>query len=165
MNTEDIRPAEPTAELRAPLSGPSRRLVLAAGAGGGALVLAACSAAPGPTRSDVSTSGGSGSSGSAVRSAGAGQVLAPLSSVAVGSAIAAKSADGSDILISRTGPDTVAAFSAVCPHQGCTVAASFACPCHGSTFDPKTGARLSGPAQNGLATVAVAVSGGNIVAG
>jgi Rieske Fe-S protein len=67
-------------------------------------------------------------------------------------------------LITRTAVDTVVAFSAICPHQGCTVPSSFNCPCHGSRFDPKTGAHLAGPAPTGLKTVPVTVSGDNIVA-
>jgi Rieske Fe-S protein len=82
----------------------------------------------------------------------------------VGSAISGKDSSGKPILISRTGQSTVAAYSAICPHQGCTVANSFACPCHGSTFDPNTGARLSGPAASGLSKVAVTISGSFIVA-
>jgi Rieske Fe-S protein len=57
------------------------------------------------------------------------------------------------------------AFSAICPHQGCTVGyggGQFQCPCHGSTFDGSTGAVLSGPAQSGLSPIAITVSGGQI---
>jgi Rieske Fe-S protein len=163
-------------------NGVSRRSVLAVGATGVSVVaLAACSQAPDPNKasgastsssgtgagasSGTSTSSaatGSGSS-SAVGATSSGTVIAALSSVTVGSSISAKD-KGDDILITRTAADTVVAFSAVCPHQGCTVASSFACPCHGSTFDPKTGAHISGPAPTGLKTVAVAVSGDNIIA-
>ena len=57
------------------------------------------------------------------------------------------------------------AFDAVCPHQGCTVAYApsaklIACPCHGSEFDPKTGAVLRGPAATGLTSIRV-VKGAN----
>jgi Rieske Fe-S protein len=38
----------------------------------------------------------------------------------------------------RTGADTFAAFSLICPHFGCTVGisngSSFLCPCHGARF-------------------------------
>ena len=48
--------------------------------------------------------------------------------------------------------------SAVCPHLGCVVhwnsaESSWDCPCHGSRFDPRTGARLNGPADRGLAPI------------
>jgi Rieske Fe-S protein len=153
--------------------GPSRRTVLAVGATGvSALALAACSkAAPPSTNSPAASSAaqsGSGAQPSSAASSGSGsgaKVLAKLSDIQVGAATAAKGADGRDILISRTGQTTVAAFSAICPHQGCTVANTFMCPCHGSTFDPKTGAHISGPAPTGLATVPVSVQGDNVVAG
>lgn len=49
-------------------------------------------------------------------------------------------------------PDGIYAVSAVCTHLGCTVAQSadgFACPCHGSQFDP-TGKVVGGPAPRPL---------------
>ncbi len=54
------------------------------------------------------------------------------------------------------------AYDAVCPHAGCTVGYSPAanlivCPCHGSEFDPSTGAVVSPPAPHGLASIQVAV--------
>ena len=140
----------------------SRRLVLAVGtAGASTLALAACSRVPAGNGSPAAAPDGAAASGG---SGGSG-VLASLSSIPVGSAVAAKGANGADILISRTAQNSVAAFSAVCPHQGCTVAPSFQCPCHGSTFDPKTGTNLSGPAPTGLTVVPVTISGTNIVAG
>lgn len=50
--------------------------------------------------------------------------------------------------------------SAVCPHLGCVVhwnaaETSWDCPCHGSRFDPRDGARLNGPADRGLAPIAL----------
>ena len=63
---------------------------------------------------------------------------------------------------------TVAGFSAICTHQGCTVkpgSQTFVCPCHGSTYDAKTGDRLSGPARSALSKFAVQVSGQNVVPG
>jgi nitrite reductase/ring-hydroxylating ferredoxin subunit len=52
--------------------------------------------------------------------------------------------------------------SAVCPHLGCvvhwnSVESSWDCPCHGSRFDPRTGARLNGPADRGLAPLELQV--------
>ena len=54
------------------------------------------------------------------------------------------------------------AYDAVCPHAGCTVGYSSAanlmvCPCHGSEFDPSTGAVVSPPASHGLTSIQVAV--------
>jgi cytochrome b6-f complex iron-sulfur subunit len=153
----------------------SRRAVLAVGATGAAAVtLAACSKAASPgvvnggAASTAAATSGAGGASSAAGSAAAGsggKVLATLADVPAGSAVAATGTDGGPIIISRTGAASVVAFSAICPHQGCTVAPSFACPCHGSTFDAKTGTNLSGPAPSGLTAVPVSVSGQNIVAG
>jgi thiosulfate dehydrogenase [quinone] large subunit len=54
------------------------------------------------------------------------------------------------------------AFNAVCPHAGCTVgyyagSQLIVCPCHGSEFNPSTGAVEVGPAQRGLAKIPVAL--------
>jgi len=58
------------------------------------------------------------------------------------------------------------AYSAVCTHQGCTVAYKnnkLACPCHGSVFDPVTGGEVvNGPAQRPLPEIPVEVRGGEV---
>ncbi len=44
---------------------------------------------------------------------------------------------GTPVAAVRTGTDTFAAFSLICPHFGCTVGingSSFLCPCHGARF-------------------------------
>jgi quinol---cytochrome c reductase iron-sulfur subunit, bacillus type len=56
--------------------------------------------------------------------------------------------------------DTVAAYSAVCPHLGCGVEArgnGFACPCHGSSFDGQ-GRVVGGPAPRSLDPLEVGVA-------
>jgi thiosulfate dehydrogenase [quinone] large subunit len=61
----------------------------------------------------------------------------------------------------------IRAFSAVCTHAGCTVdyqAGQFVCPCHGGTFDGKTGAVVSGPPPSPLQQHKVIESGGAIYA-
>jgi nitrite reductase/ring-hydroxylating ferredoxin subunit len=58
-------------------------------------------------------------------------------------------------------------FSAICPHQGCTVGevtqGVIVCPCHFSTFAIADGAVQQGPAQSGLQPVNVKVVGTDIV--
>ena len=58
------------------------------------------------------------------------------------------------------------AFSAVCPHQGCTVGGvadgTITCPCHGSTFDAATGAVTQGPATKPLEAKSVSVGADGI---
>src|SRR6476469_2034349 len=44
---------------------------------------------------------------------------------------------GTPVAAVRTGADTFAAFSLICPHFGCTVGingSAFLCPCHGARF-------------------------------
>ena len=69
---------------------------------------------------------------------------------------------GPVLLASSNG--TVVAHSAVCTHQGCTIAASGSCPCHGSKFNVTTGAVENPPALQPLSEVAVTVSGGQVYA-
>jgi len=63
----------------------------------------------------------------------------------------------------------VFAYSAICTHQGCTVAYDSAskhlkCPCHGAEFDPANGAKaIAGPTKTALAKVKVAVTGAWVV--
>ena len=64
------------------------------------------------------------------------------------------------IVIQQTAGKFVA-FDAVCPHAGCTVGYSasndlIVCPCHGSEFNPVTGAVELGPAAQGLRPIQVA---------
>ena len=64
-------------------------------------------------------------------------------------------------IVRGTGED-ITAFSGYCTHQGCAVAMAgeeLECPCHGSTFDAKTGEVLSAPAASPLPPVAVEVDG------
>lgn len=59
------------------------------------------------------------------------------------------------------------AYTAVCTHQGCTVAfdgSQFACPCHGATFDATSGDVTGGPARGPLTKIAVRVANGQVYA-
>lgn len=61
--------------------------------------------------------------------------------------------------------DKVSAFSAVCPHLGCSVnvageaGGGFACPCHTSAFD-REGKRKSGPSPRDLDALATRIEDG-----
>ena len=69
------------------------------------------------------------------------------------------------IVVTRT-DSAIVAFTAQCTHQGCAVTLTdnyLKCPCHGSRFDPLTGAALRGPATQPLATVPVVVDGQSVV--
>jgi Rieske Fe-S protein len=129
---------------------PRRNLLIAGTAGLGALTLAACAGGSGiPELTGIS----------------AGDVVVPLSEVPVGGTYEL-SLDGRRVLISQPTEGTVAAFDARCTHQGCTVRATedgLACPCHGSQFDPATGAVVHGPATEPLAPVGLTVRGPDVV--
>ena len=71
------------------------------------------------------------------------------------------------VVVTKDQSGQVRAFSAICTHQGCTVASvsggTINCPCHGSKFDAATGQPVAGPAKSPLPTVAVAVRDGSVV--
>jgi cytochrome b6-f complex iron-sulfur subunit len=63
--------------------------------------------------------------------------------------------------------NTVLAVDPTCTHQGCPVewksdSAAFACPCHGSRFEPG-GAVVTGPAVRPLSTYPTLVEGDQIL--
>lgn len=159
------------------MTDPTRRTVLtlgSAGAIGGALALAGCAAdAPSPTSTpsdapptvveDPPTSTGP---TAAPDAPALGGDVAALADVPVGGSIDA-TIDGEPALVSQPTAGQVVAFSAICTHQQCVVAAAgdeFHCPCHGSMFDAATGDVIQGPALEPLTPIAVAVSGDRIVA-
>jgi cytochrome b6-f complex iron-sulfur subunit len=156
------------------------RLGTALGVGAaGASVLAACGG--GESGSSGSGSGGSGSGGSGGNAgsssnkssgggsteaqASGGQAIAEASQVAPGSAVKFRDSGQPSVLVHLKSGDFVA-YSAVCTHQGCTVAyknGQLACPCHGSVFDPAhDGAVVNGPAQRPLPQIPVEVRGGEV---
>lgn len=136
----------------------------------GTIVLAGCAPAPLPPGNGTGTS-----------SRGPGQVppqrvpvasplppgteLAQVSAIPVGGTAPA-TVDGQEFLLAQPVAGTVVAFSAICTHQGCLVAAAgdeFDCSCHGSRFAAATGAVLNGPAVRPLEAIAVTISEGAVV--
>ena len=62
---------------------------------------------------------------------------------------------------------TFVAFSAVCTHAGCAVqfdsgSMQFICPCHGGTYDARSGRVLAGPPPSPLPSIPVHVVNGEI---
>ncbi|HEX6878646.1 MAG TPA: Rieske (2Fe-2S) protein [Nocardioidaceae bacterium] len=161
--------AHATKDTDRPTDRISRRNLLLAGTG---TVLAA---------STIAACGGDGSStkpagsGGASRSSGAGkgggqgssdEALAKVSQVPVGGAVSATSSDGKPVIVAQPRAGKLVAFSAICTHQGCTVAPAdkiLQCPCHGSTYDLATGKNTGGPAPSPLAKIPVKVEGGKVV--
>lgn len=96
--------------------------------------------------------------------ASGGSTTIDLSSIPVGGAVSA-SINGNPVVVAQPSTGKVVAFSAVCTHQGCTVAPQgkeYDCPCHGARFDAATGAVLQGPATAPLAKLTATVSGGKV---
>lgn len=155
----------------------TRRTILtlgSAGAVGGALALAGCAAdAPADTASPTATTPPPSVTDepptgetSAPDASPVGEDIAALADVPVGGSIDA-TINGEPALIAQPTAGQVVAFSAVCTHQQCVVAAAgseFDCPCHGSKFDAATGDVINGPALRPLSAIPVAVSGDRIVA-
>ena len=153
------------------------RLGAALGVGAaGASVLAACGGSGGGQSggggSAGDSAGGSASpsaeaSGGATETAAAsgGSGIASVSEVGPGSAAKFEDSGSPAVLVHLQSGDFVA-YSAVCTHQGCTVAykdGQLACPCHGSIFDPANGAAVvNGPAQQPLPEIPVEVRGGEV---
>jgi Rieske Fe-S protein len=130
----------------------TRRTILTAGIGASAAALAACSS-PDP-----------GTAASSPSEPAPGTVVRALADIPVGGSVSVK-VDGHPLVLAQPTAGKVVAFSAICTHQGCVVAAKgaeFDCPCHGSRFDAATGAVLSGPATTPLAPLTVTVSGDNV---
>ena len=100
--------------------------------------------------------------------AGKGTKIVKLTSLKVGATRNFVASNGAPAILFRT-KTGVFAYSAICTHQGCTVAYSASsktmkCPCHQAEFDPnKSGQVVNGPAVNPLGKVKVAVSGAWVI--
>jgi Rieske Fe-S protein len=165
-----------TARLSRLPSPPTRRgVVVAAGGAGLAAALAACGGsgshtsaggAPQGSSPDSAPSGASPSepaSGSASGSGSGATVLGKASDVPVGGGTVY--AD-QKVVVTQPAAGQFKGFSAVCTHQGCTVAnvsgGLIHCPCHGSTFHVADGSVAGGPATAPLPAEQITVSGGEI---
>lgn len=86
----------------------------------------------------------------------------PLATVGGTLALDANSLDPQGILLYRSGPASVLAFSRKCTHLGCTIGAFenglSTCPCHGSQYDTQGGV-VRGPSQSPLRQHTATVSG------
>ncbi|MGH3448101.1 MAG: Rieske (2Fe-2S) protein [Nocardioidaceae bacterium] len=176
----DQRAQDPPREHAALPGTLRRRQVLMAGAGAvGLLTVAACSGggSPGDGAGDGGGGGGGGDAGGAPgtdtsTTGGAtgspGEELTTLADVPVGGAVSAQDADDHPLIVAQPTAGKAVAFSAICTHQGCTVAPQgkkLVCPCHGSVYDATTGENISGPAPAPLHPVAVQVIKGEVVSG
>ncbi|QAY73844.1 Rieske (2Fe-2S) protein [Agromyces protaetiae] len=153
----------------------TRRIALTlggTGAIGGVLLLVGCApddgsgGSTGSPDGGIGTGSGNGGAGEAP-AADPGAEVAALADVPVGGSLGVE-VDGQPVLVAQPTAGQVVAFSAICTHQQCVVAAAGAelkCPCHGSTFDAATGDVIVGPALRALDPFAVRLDGDRIVAG
>ncbi|MDP9480648.1 MAG: Rieske (2Fe-2S) protein [Actinomycetota bacterium] len=117
---------------------------------------------PGGETADVAGSGGT--TATEVRG---GTAIVREAAVAPGSAVEFTDTEsGQPAVLVHLQDGDFAAYSAVCTHQGCTVAyqnGNLACPCHGSVFDPANGgAVVSPPANRPLPEIPVEVRDGGV---
>ena len=125
-----------------------RRAVLCgAGAVGAAVLAAGCAGGQTPSAEDLS-----------------GKEIAKTADIPVGGG---KVYGGDKVVVTQPSEGTFKAFTAVCPHQGCTVdkvqGGLIRCPCHGSEFAIADGAVRKGPAEEPLKEYPVQVKGDGIV--
>ncbi len=159
-----------------PVSTSRRTVVAAAGAVGLGAALAACggsnnSASSTPSQDTSSQAAGSssaagsaaGSSSAPAGGSGGGTVLAKTSEIPQGGG---KVFTDKQVVVTQPTAGTYKAFTAVCPHQGCTVNkvqnGTIDCPCHGSKFHIADGSVAAGPATQPLAPAKINVEGGSV---
>ncbi len=159
-----------------PVNPARRSVVAAAGAAGLASALAACggsgktsgSATPSQGGGDTSqqasqpSSGSDGGTGSGTGSGGGAQ-LAKTSDIPKGGG---QVFADQKVVVTQPSAGQFKGFSAVCPHQGCTVSevkdGTINCPCHGSKFHIADGSVATGPATQPLAPAKITVEGGSV---
>jgi cytochrome b6-f complex iron-sulfur subunit len=81
--------------------------------------------------------------------------------------VSSKNFQGTQVVVIRNPADESAliAVNSLCTHQACTVAwesGTFACPCHGSSFNPD-GTVASGPAPEALGTYDAKIEDGLVL--
>ncbi|MER6948935.1 Rieske (2Fe-2S) protein [Nonomuraea sp. NPDC000554] len=134
----------------------SRRAVIAGvGVGGLTLALTACG---GSSDSSASAQPPANESG-----APAGGGLGKTSDIPVGGGTVFKD---QKVVVTQPKSGEFKAFTAICTHQGCTVAnvsnGTIDCPCHGSKFNIADGSVANGPAKQPLAEKQIKVEGDQI---
>jgi Rieske Fe-S protein len=139
----------------------SRRAVLAGVGVASVAVLGGC-ARYGPATPDPGSGTAEGSVSSAPDAGGA----LPTTAVPVGGGVVLGERG---VVVTQPNAGQFKAFSAICTHQGCTVAevraGTINCPCHGSRFSAADGSVVNGPAARPLKPVPITVAGTNITFG
>jgi Rieske Fe-S protein len=157
----------------------TRRAMLAGvGAVGASALLAAC----GTDEKDGSLADSGGDAATTPAATTPGATAAPTTGASdaggganSGTKLAATSAIPADggkvfadkkVVVTQPASGEFKCFSAVCTHQGCTVAnvknGTINCGCHGSQFSMKDGSVKKGPATKPLDEVTIKVQGGSV---
>ncbi len=147
---------------------PRKKVILGAGLGLAATVLAACTtygkkpAASGETATAATTTGAAPAPGSPAVAAPA-NAIAKTSDVPVGSGVIID-----EIVVTQPSAGVFNGLSAICTHAGCTVNevadGTINCPCHGSRYN-LDGSVANGPAPRPLEAKTISVEGDSIVLG
>ncbi|WP_327091784.1 Rieske (2Fe-2S) protein [Nonomuraea sp. NBC_01738] len=145
-----------------------RAVVLGAGGAGLAAVLTACSGyGQQPAADDAPAADQPASeapkSGKKAGGGSKGKTLTATADIPNGGG---KVFEGQKIVVTQPSEGEFKAFSAICTHQGCTVATvsggTINCPCHGSKYNISDGSVAKGPATQGLAKKKISVDGDEI---
>ena len=165
----ELAPSPASVDEIVEVTRPSRRRVLLTGG-----VVAAAAAVTAACGSSSGASAGSAAATTNPASPAAGSTAAESSPAAAGVTVATSAVPvgggtilaDQKIVVTQPTAGTYKAFTAVCTHQGCTVASvangTITCPCHGSTFSAADGSVQAGPAPAPLASIPVTVSGTTI---
>ncbi len=136
----------------------SRRAVLTAAAGAAGSALAAGCGGNGDENGGVTEE-----TGPAPSEPPGGRALVATSEIPVGGG---KVFEGEKVVVTQPEEGTFKAFSAVCTHQGCTVAGveggTINCACHGSKFRVADASVAAGPARRPLPQRQITVESGSI---
>ncbi|MCK8437079.1 Rieske (2Fe-2S) protein [Streptomyces sp. D2-8] len=158
-----------TSESVQPMSGPSRRTVVAAvGAAGLTVALTACGSedkASDPSTEQGAAGGGATNEGGG-SSAGAGAGGAALAKTADIPEGSGKIFKDEKVVVSQPAAGDYKAFSTICTHQNCPMVDLkddvISCACHGSQFSVLDGSVKKGPAVKPLAAKQISVNGDSI---
>ncbi|SDL04594.1 Rieske (2Fe-2S) protein [Nonomuraea jiangxiensis] len=143
-----------------------RAMMLGAGGTGLAALLSACASYGSPT-SEVSVESPApeeeASSDAPKKKKTAKKALADTADIPSGGG---KVFEGQKIVVTQPTDGEFKAFTAICTHQGCTVASvsngTINCPCHGSKFNIADGSVAAGPASDPLEEKQITVDGDKI---
>ncbi|NRQ39402.1 Rieske (2Fe-2S) protein [Nonomuraea sp. NN258] len=142
-----------------------RAVVLGAGSAGLAAVLTACASYGSPTTqaSEEPAADEPSSAAPKKKTKKPAAALADTGDIPAGGGKVFKS---QKVVVTQPVDGEFRAFTAICTHQGCTVAevadGTINCPCHGSQFSIEDGSVTNGPAGEPLAEKKISVNDGKI---